>query len=105
MVRQFEMKGRTVRPAPVQALLCSLADDEAGVESVAFRFDVRGGWYSVLPRDETQEIPMTAPISLATYNELKLSQYLVEDAEHSTRYERQFSLTDRGRLLAKRRPN
>jgi hypothetical protein len=94
-----------VRPSQVHALLRSLADDEAGAADVMFRFDVRGGWYSALLRQEAQAIPASGTISLAIYNELKLSQYLVEDAEHSTPYERQFSLTERGRHLAKRRPN
>ena len=105
MARQFEETGRMVRPSQVHALLRSLADGEAGAPDVTFRFDVRGGWYSVFPRQEAREIPASGTISLAIYNELKLSQYLVEDAEHSTPHERQFSLTDRGRHLAKRRPN
>ncbi len=72
---------------------------------MTFRFDVRSGCYAALNRQEANENPASGAISLAIYNELKLSQYLVEDAEHSTRFERQFSLTDRGRHLAKRRPN
>ncbi|MGA7671108.1 MAG: hypothetical protein WBW04_11855 [Nitrolancea sp.] len=92
---------------PVQAdtLLRSLADDEAGANNVVFRFDVRTGSYEVLYRQEPQVVPAEAPITLAIYNELKLSQYVVEDAEHSTPNERQFSLTERGRHLAKRRSN
>jgi predicted ATP-grasp superfamily ATP-dependent carboligase len=105
MGKQLEVKGRTVRPAQVQTLLRSLADDESGAGEVTFRFDVRSGSYSALRCQETKEIPATGAISLAVYNEMKLSQYLVEDAEHSTPYERQFSLTDRGRHLANRRPN
>ncbi len=105
MARRFEETGRMVRPSQVITLLRSLADDEAGASDKMFRFDVRGGWYAMAPRQETNEVPASGTISLAIYNELKLSQYVVEDAEHSTQYERQFSLTDRGRHFARRRPN
>lgn len=104
MVRQIEVKGRMVRPVQATELLRSLADED-GAGDVTFRFDVRNGCYSVLLRQETKRIPPAAPITLAVYNELKLSQYVVEDAEHSTPYERLFSLTDRGRHLANRRSN
>lgn len=103
MALQIEETGRMGKPSQVHALLRSLADGEAGAAGATFRFDVRSGCYAALARQETTESPASGAISLADYNELKLSQYLIEDAEHSTQYERQFSLTDRGRHLAKRR--
>ena len=105
MVKQPQVKGRMADPVHADILLRLLADDEAGASNVTFRFNVRSGRYEVLYRQEPQVVPAAAPISLAVYNELKLSQYVVEDTEHSTPNERQFSLTERGRHLAKRRPN
>lgn len=104
MARQSEETGRMGRSSQVHALLRSLADDEAGATDVTFRFDVRSGCYAKLRRQEPIEVPAPGTISLAIYNELKLSQYLIEDAEHSTANERQFSLSERGRHIAHRRP-
>jgi len=105
MVKQVEVKGRMADPVQADSLLRSLADDEAGAANVSFRFDVRSGRCEVIFRQEPQVVPAAASITLATYNELKLSQLVVEDAEHSTPDKRQFSLTERGRHFAKRRSN
>lgn len=79
--------------------LRQLATSEHGASDIVFYFDVSLQRYSTLAPDST-DATMTGELSLAIYNDLKLSQYIVEDDNHTTRDLRRFSLTARGRQVA-----
>ncbi len=91
---------RTMMRVEGLVALQALIRCETRSHTLDYSFDLRNGQYVALQRDLTRDEDLiSGPMTLANYNELKLSQYLAEDTEHSTRYVRQFSITDRGRRL------
>ncbi len=73
---------------------CDHSDD-----SVEFCFDVARHQYSALVPGESDG-DLTGDLSLSIYNDLKLSEYIAEDDNYTTREIRHFSLTARGREVA-----
>lgn len=71
-------------------------DDEGRVE---FRFDVSLHRYAALS-PAGFDCDMSGDLSLAAYNDLKLSEYILENDSFTTRETRRFSLTARGREIA-----
>jgi hypothetical protein len=76
-----------------------IASFDLGHDDVQFCFDVAMRHFHVLlPNGIDTE--MGGNLSLAIYNDLKLSQYIVEDDNHTTRQLRRFSLSALGRRVA-----
>lgn len=82
-------------------MLRRLASLQEDIPDASFSFDVPHHHCDLVAPRNGQ--PATAgDLSLAIYNDLKLSQYLREDDNVSTRERRRFALTDRGREVAAR---
>lgn len=80
-------------------VLQCLAQREQGSENIVFSFDVPLHRCTVVCPGGVED-DATGNLSLAVYNELKLSQYIVEDDHCTNRERRRFWLTARGRLVA-----
>ncbi len=80
-------------------VLNALCSSERTPEGVRFCFDLerREFWVAVTPLDDADGFK---PLSLAIYNDLKLSQYILEEDHSSTRERRYFKLTPLGRAAA-----
>ena len=79
--------------------LSRLVECEDDTDDVEFFFEVPLQRYSVLARGGCLPV-MSGDLTLAIYNDLKLSQYIIEDDNLTTYTRRCFSLTDRGRRVA-----
>ena len=79
--------------------LGALVSDEHRHENVRFCFDLelRKYWIAMPCVDDADD---TSPLSLAIYNDLKLSQYILEEDHNSRRDRRYFVLTQLGRTAA-----
>jgi hypothetical protein len=79
--------------------LGALVSDEHGQENVRFCFDLelRKYWIAIPCADDVND---ASPLSLAIYNDLKLSQYILEEDHSSSRDRRYFVLTQLGRMAA-----
>ncbi len=79
----------------VLRVLRQLVSGEVNGDGTEFCFDVQGHRYSIVK--PSGSIGNTDELSLAIYNDLKLSQYIAEDDNLTTREARHFTLTTRGR--------
>lgn len=81
-----------------QHMLRILLTCDAVWHNATFSFDVPAGTYlAELPNDASGAMVARGPMSLAEYNEFKLSGFLHEDDVESTPQFRRFSLTHQGR--------
>ena len=80
--------------------LCHLVNSESEA-GVVFIFDVPRQRYAVLVHEGCLPV-MSGDLTLAIYNDMKLSQYIIEDDNLTTSGRRCFRLTDRGRHIAAR---
>ncbi len=84
----------------VLSTLQKLASYDNDDKSVEFCFDVPLHQFFVVANTSNLETVEVGNLSLAIYNDLKLSQFIREDDNYTTFDKRRFSLTDRGRLMA-----
>ncbi|MGA7672015.1 MAG: hypothetical protein WBW04_16420 [Nitrolancea sp.] len=75
-----------------------IASCENGIDLAEFCFEVPLHRCSLM----TSASQLVGDLSLAIYNDLKLSQYLLEEDHSSTRDQRHFRLTSLGRSVAAR---
>lgn len=95
------------RPQPgasddsMSVLLALLACDAAGSD-VAFGFDISNGTFMAdIPVRTLAPSEISGSMSLAIYNDLKLSQFIFESDRPRRSGYRRFTLTERGRKVAK----
>lgn len=84
------------------AVLQSLLACDAASREVVFGFDISNGTYLAnIPAHAYGTGEISGPMSLAIYNDLKLSQFIFESDKPSRPGYRRFTLTERGRRVAK----
>ena len=99
MAVRVALSDHTHHQDDVLRTLRRLVDCERESGKVEFFFDVSLQQYSALSQAGT--VPaVSGDLTLAIYNDLKLSQYILEDDGLFTRERRHFSLTARGRQVA-----
>ncbi len=91
--------GSTPHHDNVLRTLCRLVDSEHESGGTKFVFDVPLQRYAVLAHEGCLPV-ISGDLTLAIYNDMKLSQYIIEDDNPTTSGLRRFWLTDRGRQVA-----
>jgi hypothetical protein len=101
MAVSFTLVEHTNHHGAALLMLRRLAALQADQANASFSFDVSRQRCDLVASGNGQ-IATAGELSLAIYNDLKLSQYIREDDNLSTREQRHFSLTDRGHAVAAR---